>query len=73
MSGSDSVAAQARIAPHVRRTPVASVEGAALGAAAVDSLWLKLEYLQHSGSFKARGATNFILTNEISSADNLKK
>lgn len=29
---------------------------------------LKLELVQHSGSFKARGATNFMLTNPISDA-----
>lgn len=43
----------------VRRTPVMSVEGAALGVAA--PLLLKLELLQHTGSFKARGALNRLL------------
>ena len=43
-----------RIAPFVRRTPVVDVkvEGVAL------PVTLKLELLQHSGSFKARGAFN---------------
>ncbi|MGN6782017.1 MAG: threonine/serine dehydratase [Marmoricola sp.] len=45
-----------RIAGRVRRTPLACVE-AAFGAPA----WFKLEYLQHTGSFKARGAFNRIL------------
>ncbi|GAA1564891.1 threonine/serine dehydratase [Dactylosporangium maewongense] len=45
-------AAARRIEGHVRRTP--SVEVA-------PGLWFKLELLQHSGSFKARGAFNRIL------------
>ena len=46
-----------RIAPHVRRTPVidVAVEGVAL------PVTLKLELLQHSGSFKARGAFNTLV------------
>ena len=43
--------AAARIAGHVRRTPVIEHDG----------LWLKLELLQHAGSFKARGAFNRLL------------
>ncbi len=50
-------AAARRIAPHVRVTPVVAVEAAAFGAAAT----LKLECLQHAGSFKPRGAFNRIL------------
>lgn len=49
-------AAAARIAPHVRRTPTTLVE---LGGRAV---WLKLENLQVTGSFKARGAANALLS-----------
>jgi threonine dehydratase len=43
-----------RIAPHIRRTPVMDVrlEGTAL------PVTLKLELLQHTGSFKPRGAFN---------------
>ena len=54
-SAGDVAAAAQRIAPHVRRTPVICVE--------LDgrSVWLKLEQLQVSGSFKARGATNAVL------------
>jgi threonine dehydratase len=44
-----------RIKPYVRRTPVIEIEAAELGLAA-GALTLKLELLQHSGSFKARGA-----------------
>ena len=47
--------AAALIRPYVRETPVLAVRGADFGLA-VDELILKLEYLQHSGSFKARGA-----------------
>jgi threonine dehydratase len=43
------------IRPHVRVTPIAEASGADLGLAAFP-LTLKLELLQHSGSFKARGA-----------------
>ncbi len=47
------------IAPRVRRTPVVEVgAGAGLGAGVVT---LKLELLQHSGSFKARGAFHSVL------------
>jgi threonine dehydratase len=52
------------IRPHVRRTPVIEVEGADLGLHP-GSLWLKLELLQHSGSFKARGAFTNLLTRKI--------
>jgi threonine dehydratase len=45
----DVLAAQQRTAAHVRRTPLLQV-----GAAA----WFKCEFLQHAGSFKARGAFN---------------
>ncbi|WP_297780748.1 serine/threonine dehydratase [uncultured Roseovarius sp.] len=44
-----------RIAAHVRRTPVMQVE---LGGFSVA---LKLEQMQHTGSFKARGAFNTLL------------
>ena len=64
----DVGAAAMRIAPFVRRTPVAEVAGSDLGADRLDSVWLKLEYLQHSGTFKARGATHFMLTNPIAEA-----
>lgn len=47
--------AGARIAAHVRRTPVMQVE---LGGVPIA---LKLEQMQHTGSFKARGAFNTLL------------
>jgi threonine dehydratase len=53
-----------RIAPHVRRTPVIEVDGADLGLPGV-RLAFKLEFLQHAGSFKSRGAFNHLLTRAI--------
>ncbi|WP_043816624.1 pyridoxal-phosphate dependent enzyme, partial [Rubrivivax gelatinosus] len=50
-------AAAARIAPDVRRTPLWRLPGAALGLDCAE-VWLKLEQLQLSGSFKARGMFN---------------
>ena len=50
----DVDAAGARIAGRVRVTPV--VEGDA------GALWFKLELLQHTGTFKARGAFNRVLS-----------
>ena len=60
-------AAAARIAPHVRRTPVLEVDGADLGLDGV-RLVFKLEFLQHAGSFKTRGAFNNLLSREIPAA-----
>jgi len=54
-------AAADRIRPHVRRTPLLTLPGAALGLPGVE-LWLKLEHLQASGSFKARGMFNRMLS-----------
>ena len=57
-------AAAERIAPHVRRTPVLAVDGADFGLPGV-RLVFKLEFLQHAGSFKTRGAFNHLLTRAI--------
>ena len=52
--------ARQRITPHIRRTPL--VEASGLSAPVTEAeLWLKLECLQVTGSFKARGATNKLL------------
>src|SRR3712207_9428677 len=51
-------AAHARIAPHIRRTPVWTLPGAFGHDGPVS---LKLEFLQHAGSFKTRGAFNTLL------------
>ena len=55
------------IRPHVRRTPVVAVDLADFGRPACP-LVLKLEQLQHSGSFKARGAFANLLTRTVPSA-----
>jgi threonine dehydratase len=52
-----------RIAMHVRRTPVMALEEKAFGIDA--RIFLKLECLQHTGSFKPRGAFNCILTSAV--------
>ena len=52
------------IAPYIRTTPVVEVDGADLGLAGF-RLILKLELLQHAGSFKTRGAFANLLTRAI--------
>ena len=49
------------IAPHIRRTPTVAVSGADFGLPPFP-LVLKLEQLQHAGSFKTRGAFANLLT-----------
>src|SRR6202047_4242866 len=48
-------ATETTIRPFVRRTPLLKADMADFGLAA-GPLTFKLEFLQHSGSFKARGA-----------------
>jgi threonine dehydratase len=57
-------AAYSRIRQHIRRTPVLELQGAdfALGAF---PLFLKLELLQHTGSFKARGAVTNLMSRQV--------
>ena len=55
------------IRPYIRRTPVVAVDGADFGLDAIP-VTLKLELLQHTGSFKPRGAFANLLTHEIPSA-----
>jgi threonine dehydratase len=52
------------IRPYVRVTPVVEVRGKDFGLADFPIV-LKLELLQHSGSFKARGAFTNLLTRKI--------
>src|SRR5579859_1129352 len=59
-------AAAARIAGHIRETPILPLESGAFGLAG--PIVLKLESLQHSGSFKARGAFNSLLSLEVPEA-----
>lgn len=63
ISRDDIRAAQARIAPHTRRTPVWPPGPGAFGHDGPVSL--KLEVLQHAGSFKTRGAFNALLSQPI--------
>ncbi len=62
----DIEAARARIAGWVRRTPVLELERGAFGLDA--RITLKLELLQHTGSFKPRGAFNRMLSAEVPEA-----
>jgi threonine dehydratase len=55
------------IRPHIRRTPIIEVDGADFGIKAA-RLTLKLESLQHAGSFKARGAFTNLLTRRVPAA-----
>lgn len=55
------------IRPYIRRTPVIAIDAAEFGLPAAP-LSLKLELLQHSGSFKARGAFANLLTREVPEA-----
>jgi threonine dehydratase len=64
LEGAAIRAAADRLAPYVRRTPVIEVSGEDLGLPEV-RLVFKLEFLQHAGSFKTRGAFNNLLTREI--------
>jgi threonine dehydratase len=52
------------IRPYIRRTPTVDVNGADFGLDGI-TLVLKLELLQHAGSFKARGAFTNLLTREV--------
>src|SRR6266849_8945047 len=61
------IAAHQLIRPHVRRTPVVEIAGADFGLNSC-ALLFKLESLQHSGSFKARGAFTNLLTRTIPAA-----
>jgi threonine dehydratase len=62
----DGVAeAFSRIRRYVRRTPTVEIRGSEIGLGEC-TLVLKLEYLQHAGSFKARGAfANLLLRDPV--------
>jgi threonine dehydratase len=55
------------IRPHVRHTPILEAAGADFRLDSI-SLIFKLEFLQHAGSFKTRGAFANLLTREIPKA-----
>jgi threonine dehydratase len=54
----------ALLAPHIRRTPVIEVDGADFSMNS-GTLYLKVESLQHAGSFKPRGAFTNLLTRNV--------
>jgi threonine dehydratase len=60
-------AAYERIRGYIRRTPIVEVAATDFDLPAGDLIF-KLELLQHSGSFKARGAFTNLLTREIPAA-----
>jgi threonine dehydratase len=62
----DIDAAAGRIAGRVRRTPVLDLDPGALGLD--HAVVLKLELLQHTGSFKPRGAFNRVLSAHVPAA-----
>jgi threonine dehydratase len=55
------------IRPYIRRTPVVEVDAGDFGLEP-GPLALKLELLQHTGSFKTRGAVSNLLTRDVPSA-----
>jgi threonine dehydratase len=55
------------VRPYIRRTPVIEVDGADLGLDGTP-VTLKLELMQHAGSFKARGAFANLLTRKVPEA-----
>jgi len=61
----DIAEAHARIRPYIRRTPIME---AALAEAPGARVFFKLEFTQHAGSFKSRGAFNNLLSREIPAA-----
>jgi threonine dehydratase len=58
------VTTETLIRPYVRRTPVVELAGADFGLA-VNTIDLKLELFQHSGSFKVRGAFANLMMRDV--------
>ena len=56
------------IRPHIRRTPVLEIDGRDIIGSTSSRIYLKLELLQHAGSFKTRGAFTNLLTRSVPSA-----
>lgn len=59
-------AASRRLEGHIRTTPVLTADGGEFGLNS--PVQMKLEHVQHSGSFKARGAANALLTADVPAA-----
>jgi threonine dehydratase len=64
LSRQDISRAHAKIQPYIRRTPVIDIDGTDCGIGAC-RVTLKLELLQHAGSFKARGAFANLLLRQV--------
>lgn len=62
----DIRAAYQRVVSHIRRTPILDTEPGTFGLD--HGVQLKLEFLQHAGSFKPRGAFNNLLSREVPAA-----
>jgi threonine dehydratase len=58
ITGEDVAAAAQRIAARVRRTPLLPPDDPCAGG---PDTWFKCEFMQHTGTFKARGALNRVL------------
>ena len=56
------------IRPYVRRTPTLALERTDLGLAAGAAITAKLEFTQHAGSFKTRGAFANLLLRDVPAA-----
>ncbi|TWT09987.1 threonine/serine dehydratase [Reyranella sp. CPCC 100927] len=66
-TASDIEETERLIRPYIRQTPLIGVAGADVGVAAA-RLLLKLEFLQHAGSFKSRGAFTHLLGRSVPAA-----
>jgi threonine dehydratase len=65
ISKDDIIAAYERIKPFIRYTPTLTIEAGAFCDVPVS---VKLEHLQFTSSFKARGAMNTVLVNDVHDA-----
>jgi len=61
----DIAAAHERISAYIRRTPTMAT---ALAQAPGARVFFKLEFTQHAGSFKSRGAFNNLLSRKVPAA-----
>jgi threonine dehydratase len=61
------VAVERLIRPHVRLTPVLTIDRADFGLSA-GPMYMKMEFLQHAGSFKTRGAFANLLLRDVPAA-----
>jgi threonine dehydratase len=64
LDGENIARCERLIRPYIRRTPIFEIDAADVGVTA-GKLCLKLELMQRSGSFKARGAFASLLTRDV--------